>query len=51
METTTATNTLADLIAEMADERRTYAAAHGFIATDDEIAESIKASLVRMMTA
>jgi hypothetical protein len=41
---------LYNLIADMADERRTFAAANGFSATDDEIADSIKASLIRMMS-
>ena len=51
MTNTTAntTNALRNLIAEMADERRKFAAANGFTASDDEIADSIKASLIRMM--
>ena len=48
--TNTAANIFA-LIADMADERRNFAADNGFTATDDEIADDIKASLIRMMSA
>jgi hypothetical protein len=52
---TTNTNTpaaaLRTMIAEMATARREYAAANGFTASDDEIADHIKASLIRMMAA
>jgi len=45
------TNTaLTNLINDMIAERRQYAADNGFVATDAEIADSIKASLIRMMT-
>jgi hypothetical protein len=47
--TTTAATSLQDLIFNMIDARRDHAAANGFTATDDEIAASIKASLIRMM--
>jgi hypothetical protein len=40
-----------NLISEMANARKEFAADNGFTATDDEIAESIKASLIRMMSA
>ena len=48
---TAAANSILDLIAEMANARRAYAAENGFIATDEEIADSIKASLIKMMSA
>lgn len=41
----------ADMLNGMIEARLEYAAAHGFTATDEEIAESIKASLRRMMAA
>lgn len=41
---------LRDLIAAMADDRRTYAEQVGIEVTDDEIADDIKRSLVRMMS-
>ena len=44
------TNTaLTDLINGMIAERRRFAADNGFVATDDEIADHIKASLIKMM--
>ena len=44
------TNTaLTDLINGMIAERRQFAADNGFVATDQEIADHIKASLIRMM--
>jgi len=42
-------NAFADLVNGMAEQRRQYASDNGFVATDEEIADSIKASLVRMM--
>ncbi len=49
--TNTPTAALRTMIAEMATARREYAAANGFTASDDEIADHIKASLIRMMAA
>ena len=39
---------LGDLVADMIAERKQFAFDHGFVATDAEIADSIKASLIRM---
>ena len=47
--TTATAAAFADMINEMINDRRNYAAANGFDATDDEIADHIKASLIRMM--
>jgi hypothetical protein len=47
--TTNTTNALTDLINGMIAERRQFAADNGFVATDQEIADHIKASLIRMM--
>jgi hypothetical protein len=38
-------------ISAMIADRKAFAAANGFTASDDEIADSIKASLIRMMSA
>lgn len=38
-----------NLVNDMIAERRQFAADNGFVATDDEIADHIKASLIRMM--
>lgn len=38
-----------NLIADMADARRAYAEEHGFEATEEEIADHIKSSLINMM--
>lgn len=38
-----------NLIADMADARRAYAKEHGFEATEEEIADHIKSSLINMM--
>lgn len=38
-----------NLVNEMIAERRAYAAANGFTASDDEIAAHIASSLIRMM--
>ena len=38
-----------NLIADMADVRREYAKEHGFEVSDEEIADDIKSSLIRMM--
>jgi len=46
---TTTNEALANLISDMINDRKAYATANGFTATDDEIADHIKASLVRMM--
>ena len=37
------------LIAAMADVRREYAKEHGFEVSEEEIADDIKSSLIRMM--
>ena len=47
---TNTTNALTDLINGMIAERRQFAADNGFVATDQEIADHIKASLIRMMS-
>jgi hypothetical protein len=44
-------NGLMDCIANMVTAREEYAAAKGFTATDEEIVESVKASLLRMLAA
>jgi len=50
--TTTATPlALVDMVLQMIDDRKAFAAANGFTASDDEIANNIKASLIRMMSA
>ena len=38
-----------NLIADMADVRREYAKEHGFEVSEEEIADDIKSSLIRMM--
>lgn len=38
-----------NMMNEMINDRRDYAANNGFTATDDEIADHIKASLINMM--
>ena len=38
-----------NLIAAMADVRREYAKEHGFEVSEEEIADDIKSSLIRMM--
>jgi hypothetical protein len=40
---------LVDMITQMINDRKAFAAEHGFTPDDDEIADSIKASLVLMM--
>jgi hypothetical protein len=40
-----------NLISDMANARKEFASENGFTATDDEIVDSIKASLIRMMSA
>ena len=47
--TNSASNAFADLINGMIEERRQYASDNGFVATDTEIADNIKDSLIRMM--
>lgn len=42
-------NPLTELITNMIADRRNYIAANGITATDDDIADSIKAALIRMM--
>ncbi len=42
---------LVDMILQMIDDRKAFAAEHGFAPDDSEIADSIKASLVLMMKA
>ena len=42
---------LVDMILQMIDDRKVFAAEHGFAPDDSEIADSIKASLVLMMKA
>ena len=49
--TTNSAEAFVEMINDMAQARRDYAAANGFTATDAEIADSIKASLVRMASA
>ena len=48
---TTPAHAFRTCIAQMADARREFAAAHGFTVTEDEVAAHVKASLVRMMAA
>jgi len=53
MSNTANTNTaeaLTNMINDMINDRKAYATANGFTATDDEIADHIKASLIRMMS-
>lgn len=50
MDNDTNTNPLTDLIAGMIAARRDYAATNGITVTDNDIADSIKASLIRMMS-
>ena len=38
-----------NLVNDMIAERRQFAANNGFVATDEEIADHIKACLIRMM--
>ena len=52
MSNTATTNTaeaFINMMNEMINDRRDYAANNGFTATDDEIADHIKASLINMM--
>ena len=50
--TTTATPlALVDMVLQMIDDRKAFAAEHGFAPNDQEIADNIKASLIRMMSA
>jgi hypothetical protein len=48
---TAASLALVDMIMQMIDDRKAFAAEHGFAPNDEEIAESIKASLILMMKA
>lgn len=50
MNNNTNTNPLTDLITNMIAARRDYATTNGLTVTDNDIADSIKASLIRMMT-
>ena len=53
MSNTANTNTaeaLTNMINDMINDRKAYATANGFTASDDEIADHIKASLIRMMS-
>jgi hypothetical protein len=47
--TTRTAAAFANMVNEMIEARRQYAADHDFTATDDEIAASVKASLIKMM--
>jgi hypothetical protein len=49
--TATARQSLQTLIGNMADTRRELAAKHGITMTEDDIADSIKAALLKMMAA
>jgi len=49
--TATAPQSLQTLIGNMADARRELAAKHGVTMTEDDIVDSIKAALLKMMTA
>ena len=52
MSNTANTNTaeaFINMMNEMINDRREYAANNGFTASDDEIADHIKASLINMM--
>lgn len=42
-------NDLADLLIEMANNRRNHAAAHGFTVTEDEIADHVLTSFARLV--
>jgi len=50
MTTNNTTNALATLINDMINDRKAYATANGFTATDDEIAAHVRDSLIRMMS-
>jgi hypothetical protein len=42
---------LVDMIMQMIEDRKAFAVEHGFAPNDQEIADSIKASLILMMKA
>ena len=50
MTTNNTTNALATLINDMINDRKAYATANGFTATDDEIAAHVRDSLIKMMS-